>query len=48
MRARLRLVGGTLMVNSEPGRGIEIVAAVPVRAFEKEDQVRIKMVGLGS
>jgi signal transduction histidine kinase len=48
MRERLRLVGGTLMVNSELGRGTEICAEVPLPAFEKEDQARTKTVGLGS
>ncbi len=48
MRERLRLVGGTLMVRSEPGRGTEIFAEVPLPAIEKEDQARIKTVGLES
>ncbi len=48
MRERLRLVGGTLVVKSEPGRGTEIFAEVPLPAFEKEDQARIKTVGLES
>ena len=36
------------MVKSEPGRGTEIFAEVPLPAFEKEDQARIKTVGLES
>ena len=43
MRERLRLVGGTLEVKSEPEHGTEILAEVPLS--EKEDHVRIKAVG---
>jgi len=43
MRERLRLVGGTLVVKSEPEHGTEILAEVPLS--EKEDHVRIKAVG---
>ncbi|HJY90291.1 MAG TPA: PAS domain S-box protein, partial [Candidatus Acidoferrum sp.] len=43
MRERLRLVGGTLVVKSEPEHGTEILAEVPLS--KKEDHVRIKAVG---
>jgi PAS domain S-box-containing protein len=45
MRERLRLVGGTLVVKSEPERGTEILAEVPLAASEKKDQARIKSAG---
>ena len=45
MRERLRLVGGTLAVKSEPGRGTEILAEVPLAAFEKKDPAKTKTVG---
>jgi len=45
MRERLRLVGGTLVVKSEPEHGTEILAEVPLSASEKEDHARIKTVG---
>jgi PAS domain S-box-containing protein len=45
MRERLRLVGGTLEVMSEPERGTEILAEVPLAASEKEDRARTKTVG---
>jgi hypothetical protein len=45
MRERLRLVGGTLVVKSEPERGTEILAEVPLAASEKKDQARIKTTG---
>jgi PAS domain S-box-containing protein len=45
MRERLRLVGGTLVVKSEPEHGTEILAEVPLFAFEKEGHARIKTVG---
>jgi hypothetical protein len=45
---RLRLVGGTLVVKSEPDRGTEILADVALTAIPKEDQVRMKTVGQGS
>jgi PAS domain S-box-containing protein len=45
MRERLRLVGGTLVVKSEPEQGTEILAEVPLAASEKEHQVRTKTVG---
>ena len=31
MRERLRAVGGTLAIESDPGRGTRVEAAVPVR-----------------
>lgn len=43
MRERPRLVGGTLVVKSEPERGTEILAEVALSA--KEDHVRIKAMG---
>ena len=45
MRERLRLVGGTLVVKSEPQRGTEILAEVPLAASGKKDQARIKTAG---
>jgi PAS domain S-box-containing protein len=45
MRERLRLVGGTLVVQSEPERGTEILAEVPLVSSEKENQAKIKTVG---
>jgi PAS domain S-box-containing protein len=45
MRERLRLVGGTLVVKSEPQRGTEILAEVPLAVSEKKDQARIKTAG---
>ena len=45
MRERLRLVGGTLVVKSEPERGTEILAEVPLAASEKKDQTKTKTVG---
>jgi len=45
MRERLRLVGGRLVVKSEPEHGTEILAEVPLSASEKEDHARIKTVG---
>lgn len=30
MKERMRLVGGTIVIHSEPGRGTRAVAAVPV------------------
>jgi len=40
MRERLRLVGGRLSVKSEPMRGTEILAEVPLSAFANDAQVR--------
>ncbi len=45
MRERLRLVGGTLSVQSEPMRGTEILAAVPRSASADPPHVRAMTVG---
>jgi PAS domain S-box-containing protein len=45
MSERLRLVGGTLQVRSEPGRGTEISAKVPLATGAKEQLARIQTVG---
>ena len=37
MRERLRLVGGKLMVKSEPNRGTEIFAEVSLATAEKKE-----------
>ena len=37
MRERLRLVNGTLNLNSQPGQGAEIVAAVPLQGAGNEE-----------
>jgi len=42
MRERLRLVGGTFLVTSQPGRGTEISAEVPLVARENASNVRAK------
>ena len=45
MRERLRLVGGTLLVQSEPMRGTEILAEVPLSASVKGSHVSVRAVG---
>ncbi len=45
MRERLRLVGGTLSVQSEPMRGTEILAAVPLSASGNATHVRLMAIG---
>jgi PAS domain S-box-containing protein len=45
MRERLRLVGGTLSVQSEPMRGTEILAAVPLSISSNASHVRAMTVG---
>ena len=45
MSERLRLVGGKLSVNSEPGRGTEVVAEVPLSAPSGEIQVMTHAAG---
>jgi PAS domain S-box-containing protein len=45
MRERLRLVGGTLLVQSEPMRGTEILAEVPLSASANTPYVRAMTVG---
>ena len=44
MRERLRLVGGTLLVQSEPMRGTEILAEVPLSASVKAPDVSARAV----
>jgi PAS domain S-box-containing protein len=46
MRERLRLVGGALVVKSEPERGTEIFAEVPLASSEKENLAKTKTVGV--
>jgi PAS domain S-box-containing protein len=45
MRERLRLVGGTLLVQSEPMRGTEILAEVPLTASANTPHVKVLTVG---
>jgi PAS domain S-box-containing protein len=45
MRERLRLVGGTLSVQSEPMRGTEILAEVPLSAYADAPHARVMTVG---
>ncbi len=45
MRERLRLVGGTLLVQSEPMRGTEILATVPLSASGDARHFRVMTVG---
>src|SRR5277367_6094708 len=45
MRERLRLVGGTLLVQSEPTRGTEILAEVPLSASANALHVSVMAVG---
>jgi PAS domain S-box-containing protein len=45
MRERIRLVGGRLLVKSEPGRGTEILAEVPVSASTKGVKARAQTTG---
>ena len=45
MRERLRLMGGTLSVQSEPLRGTEILAEVPLSASAKAPHVRVVTAG---
>jgi PAS domain S-box-containing protein len=45
MRERLRLVGGRLLVKSEPGRGTEILAEVPLGISANENLVRAQAAG---
>lgn len=45
MSERLRLVGGRLMVKSEPERGTEILAEVPLSIAATEEESRTKAVG---
>jgi PAS domain S-box-containing protein len=45
MSERLRLVGGRLSVRSEPNRGTEILAEVPVAASTSETQVKAQAAG---
>jgi PAS domain S-box-containing protein len=45
MSERLRLVGGRFLVTSEPGRGTEIVAEVPVAGSVNELKVKARAAG---
>jgi PAS domain S-box-containing protein len=45
MSERLRLVGGTLSVRSEPDRGTDIFAEVPLAPSAQETRVRIQSAG---
>jgi signal transduction histidine kinase len=45
MSERLRLVGGKLTVNSEPNRGTEVLAEVPLTASANKDQGLTKAAG---
>jgi PAS domain S-box-containing protein len=45
MRERLRLVGGKLLVKSEPGRGTEVLAEVPIDISANENLVRAQAAG---
>ena len=45
MRERLRLVGGTLLIQSEPIRGTEILAEVPLLASANASHVSVMAVG---
>ena len=45
MTERLRLVGGTLTIRSEPTRGTEIQAEVPLLALANDEQTKAMAAG---